>query len=79
MICPNCGCDSFQEAYSEDTVMFFKNFCCPACGCVMPIAEGKITAYRVNKHIHYLAIIERTTQPYLNKFVKQYNNKFYGK
>ena len=78
MICPGCGCDSFQEAYSKDNVLEYKYFCCAVgCGCGISVRDGKITVQREVRYMNYLRML-KIEFPYYRKFVKQYNKKFYN-
>ena len=83
MICPGCGCDSFQEAYSEDNVLQHKHFCCAVgCGCqISVINRGYITSRSEENLLNSIALLGKDypfKKPYLNGFVKQYNKKFYN-
>ena len=76
MICPNCGCDSLKEVMNN--FWCFKRFhCVVMCGCEINVGtKTKITAKK--KHIfEYKESLVGRKYLYLDKFVKQYNNKVF--
>ena len=45
-ICPRCGCNSLEEDYGEETVMFDKNYICIV-GCGMSFALNRLKTGKI--------------------------------